>query len=105
VRDPAPVSILTFFNMRDPVVGGEAREKVALRRAIAMAFDDNEYIRVLGAGLSVARQQVVPPGIDGYLSGYQSPNVYDPATANALLDRVGYKRGQDGYRRNPDGRR
>ena len=103
VRDPAPFSIFTFFNMRDPMIGGEAREKVALRRAIAMAFDDNEYSRVIDAGLSTARQQVVPPGIDGYLSGYRSPNMYDLSTANALLERVGYKRGQDGYRRSPDG--
>jgi len=103
VRDPMPVSILTFFSMRDPVIGGNARERVALRRAIAMAFDDNEYIRVLAAGLSTVRQQVVPPGIDGHVPGYRNPNMYDPATANALLDRVGYRRGPDGYRRNPDG--
>lgn len=77
MRDPAPISIFTFFNMRDPVVGGEAREKVALRRAIAMAFDDNEHIRVIDAGLSAVRQQVVPPGIDGYISGYRNPNMYD----------------------------
>jgi oligopeptide transport system substrate-binding protein len=103
VRDPAPTSVMTFFSMRDPVVGGEATEKVALRRAIAMAFDDNEFIRVFDAGFSTMRHQVVPPGIDGYLPGYRNPNLFDPATANALLDRFAYKSGPDGYRRNPDG--
>lgn len=86
VRDPMPVSLFAFFSTRDPVVGGDAREKVALRRAIAMAFDDDEYIRVIDAGLSKVRHQVVPPGIDGF-----------------ILDRVGYRRGPDNYRRNPDG--
>ena len=31
------------------------------------------------------------------------PNLFDPAAANALLDRFGYRRGPDGVRRNPDG--
>jgi ABC-type transport system substrate-binding protein len=29
--------------------------------------------------------------------------MFDPAAANALLDRFGYRRGADGFRRNPDG--
>lgn len=103
VREPQPVSLMIFFSMRDPVIGGETLEKVALRRAICMAFDDEEYIRVIDAGLSSVRHQVVPPGIDGYLRNYRNPNLFDPATANALLDRLGYKRGRDNYRRNPDG--
>jgi len=103
VRDPAPTSVMTFFSMRDPVVGGEALERIALRRAIAMAFDDNEYIRVFDGGFSTVRHQVVPPGIDGYLAGYRNPNLFDPATANMLLDRFAYKPGADRYRRNPDG--
>jgi oligopeptide transport system substrate-binding protein len=103
VRDPAPVTFLTIFSMRDPVVGGDAREKIALRRAILMAFDDAEWTRAFDAGFSTVRHQVVPPGIEGHVPGYRNPNLFDPATANALLDRVGYARGPDGYRRNPDG--
>jgi oligopeptide transport system substrate-binding protein len=103
VRDPAPVTFLTVFSMRDPVVGGDAREKIALRRAILMAFDDDEWIRVFDAGFSTVRHQVVPPGIEGHVPGYKNPNLFDPVTANAILDRVGYARGPDGYRRNTDG--
>ncbi len=103
VRDDTPSSLMTFFSMKDPVVGGDALEKVALRRAIAMAFDDDEYIRVIDAGFSTVRHQIVPPGVDGYLPGYRNPNLFDPAAANALLDRFGYKRGSDNFRRNPDG--
>ncbi|MCC7215555.1 MAG: heme-binding protein [Burkholderiales bacterium] len=103
VRDPAPIALMSFFNMRDPAVGGNAQEKIALRRAIHMAFDDDEWIRVLDGGFSTVRQQVVPPGIEGYVPGYRNPNSYNPTAANALLDRFGYKRGPDGNRRNPDG--
>jgi oligopeptide transport system substrate-binding protein len=103
VREPQPTSLLTFFSMRDQVVGGTAPEKIALRRAIAMAFDDKEFIRVLDAGMSTMRHQVVPPGVEGYIPEYHNPNLFDPSTANALLDRFGYRRGPDGYRRNPDG--
>jgi ABC-type transport system substrate-binding protein len=103
VRDPAPVLIMYLFSMRDPVLGGEAREKVALRRAMAMAFDDEEWIRVFDAGFASVPQQLVPPVIEGSVPGYRNPNRFDPVAANALLDRVGYRRGRDGYRNKPDG--
>jgi ABC-type transport system substrate-binding protein len=85
------------------VVGGNALEKIALRRAIHMAFDDDEWIRVLDNGFSTVRQQLVPPGIEGHIPGYRNPNQFDLAAANALLDRFGYRRGNDRIRRNPDG--
>ena len=103
VHDASPLTLMLFFSMRDPVVGGNSNEKIALRRAIHMAFDDDEWIRVIDGGLSKPRQQLVPPGVEGHLAGYRSPNRFDRAAANALLDRFGYKRGPDGYRRNPDG--
>jgi ABC-type transport system substrate-binding protein len=68
-----------------------------------MAFDDDEWIRVFDAGFSNVRHQIVPPGIEGHVPGYRNPNLFSPATANTLLDRVGYQRGPDGYRRAPDG--
>ena len=103
IREPQPTSLLTFFSMRDQVVGGNAPDRIALRRAIAMAFDDKEFIRVIDAGLSTIRHQVIPPGVEGHIPEYRNPNVFDPSGANALLDRFGYRRGPEGYRRNPDG--
>ncbi|MEO8751859.1 MAG: ABC transporter substrate-binding protein [Casimicrobiaceae bacterium] len=103
VRAPVPITLMFFLNMRDPVVGGNTKERIALRRAIHMAFDDDEWIRVLDGGFSTVRQQVVPPGIEGFIPGYRNPNLFDPAAANALLDRFGYRRGADGIRRNPNG--
>jgi ABC-type transport system substrate-binding protein len=103
VREDQPTALLSFFSMRDPVLGGNSREKIALRRAIQMAIDDKEWIRVFDAGFSTVRQQVVPPGVDGHIPGYVNPNNFDLVAANALLDRFGYRKGADGYRRNPDG--
>ncbi|MEO8753177.1 MAG: ABC transporter substrate-binding protein [Casimicrobiaceae bacterium] len=103
VRDPAPVTLTAFLNTRDPVVGGNTQERIALRRAIFMALDDSEWIRVLDGGFSTAREQFVPPGIEGYVDGYRNPNRFDPAAANALLDHFRYRRAPDGFRRNPDG--
>jgi len=102
VREPAPMIPFWSFNMRDPVLGGDTKEKIALRRAIAMAFDDDEQIRA-SRGFDSLRQQFVPPGIEGYIRDYSNPNRFDPTAANALLDRFGYKRGANGYRQNPDG--
>ncbi len=102
-RNPVPITLLLFLNMRDPVVGGSSQEKIALRRAIHMAFDDEEWTRVMDGGFSNSRQQVVPPGVEGYFVGYRNPNMFDRRAANALLDRFGYRRGADGFRRRVDG--
>jgi ABC-type transport system substrate-binding protein len=68
-----------------------------------MAFDDEEWIRIFDAGFARVPDQLVPAVIEGHVPGYRNPNRFDPPAANALLDRVGYRRGPDGYRRNPDG--
>jgi ABC-type transport system substrate-binding protein len=95
--------LLLMFNMTDPVVGGFEPAKVALRRAIAMSFDDAEWMRVFDQGLGYAQQHLIGPDIVGYDPAYRNPNAFDPATANALLDRFGYRRGADGVRTAPDG--
>jgi ABC-type transport system substrate-binding protein len=98
-----PEITYAFFNMRDPVLGGPAREKIALRRAIAMAYDVAEEIRVVRKGQAVAASSPIPPGVAGYDAGYRAGNGFDPDAANALLDKFGYRRGADRYRALPDG--
>ncbi len=93
-----------YFNMEDPVLGGLSREKVALRRAIAMAHNVKEEIDVVWNGEAIALDYPVPPGIDGYDASYKSVIRYEPEVANVLLDRFGYKKGTDGYRTLPDGK-
>lgn len=102
VRPPIPITSAWLVNLRNETLGGTTRERIALRRAMFMAFDDAEYARVVEEGAQV-REQLVPPGIEGHVPGYRNPNRFDREAANALLDRFGYRRGADGMRRNPDG--
>jgi ABC-type transport system substrate-binding protein len=94
----------TYFNMDDPVVGGYTPERIALRRAVAMAFDVGNEIRVLRQGQAVPATQIIPPGLMGHDPARNRREVYDPAAAASLLDRFGYKRvAPGGYRSRPDG--
>ena len=96
---------LSLFNMDDPVVGGYTPEKVALRRAIGLAYDIGREIRIVRRGQAIAAQAAMPPGTFGYDPDYRSENgSYDPARAKALLDVYGYlDRDGDGWRERPDG--
>lgn len=102
-RAPDQGMYLLQFNMRDPTIGGFAPAQVALRRAIAMSIDDALWLRTFDQGIGTVRQHIIGPDTAGYDPAYRNPNAYNPATANALLDRMGYKRGADGWRRRLDG--
>ena len=102
-REASQGMYLLLFNMREPLIGGFAPAQVALRRAIAMAIDDVTWLRTFDQDVGTVRQHVIGPDVAGYDPGYRNPNAYNPATANALLDRMGYARGADGWRRRPDG--
>ncbi|MDF0604833.1 ABC transporter substrate-binding protein [Neisseriaceae bacterium TC5R-5] len=93
----------TFFNMRDPVVGGYSKDKIALRRAIALAYPKQEVIKLLYGNQAIALENLVPLGMFGNNPQWQGAPQYDPALANALLDKAGFKIGSDGYRRQPNG--
>jgi oligopeptide transport system substrate-binding protein len=93
-----------YWNLMDPVVGGLSKEKIALRRAMAMAYDTEEEIRVVRNGQAVEARYPIPPGVVGNDPNYSSGTKHDPAAANALLDRFGYKKGADGWRTLPDGK-
>ncbi len=104
IRYPVPALIFTYFNQDDPVVGGNAADKVALRRAIAMGFDFDTFIKTLYGGHAQPANQLLPPGVSGFDRSLPAKSVYDPAAARALLDRFGYRdRDGDGYREAPDG--
>jgi ABC-type transport system substrate-binding protein len=95
----------TYFNMEDPVVGGYATEKVALRRAICSAYNIADEIRIIRQGQAMPATQPIPPDVEGHLEDYHGFARYDPGTARALLDKFGYRdRNGDGFREAPDGR-
>ena len=96
----------SYFNMDDPVVGGYSADKVALRRAIAMAYDLDRDIRIARRGAAVPAESLVQPGCFGYDAAFKTEaNAHDPELAKALLDLYGYlDRDGDGWRELPDGR-
>ncbi len=102
---PRPDVVYTFFNMEDPVVGGYTADRVALRRAIGLGYDNLEEIRLLRKQLAIPAQGLVVPLVSGYDPRYRSNmSEYDPDRARALLDLFGYvDRDGDGYRERPDG--
>jgi ABC-type transport system substrate-binding protein len=95
----------TYFNMEDPVVGGYTPPQVALRRALSLAWDVDEEIRLQWNGQAVVAQGPIPPLTSGYDPAFVSGmNVFDRARAKALLDTYGFvDRNGDGWRERPDG--
>jgi ABC-type transport system substrate-binding protein len=101
-RFPVMQTYYMWMNMDDPVLGGYGKDKVALRRAISLGYNSAEDISLLKKGFAIKAQSPLPPNVLGYDPAYRSPVPYDPALANALLDRFGYdKRDADGFRRAP----
>ena len=93
------------FNIDDPVLGGITPERVALRRAISLAFDTREYIRSIYKGAGIVAQSPLVPGTFGF-DGQPVTDLstYSPTQAKALLDTYGYVDvNNDGWRERPDG--
>jgi oligopeptide transport system substrate-binding protein len=104
-RYAVPALVYTYLNQDDPVVGGNAPERIALRRAIGLGFNSEEFIKVFYGGQGLPANQLLPPGTSGYDPKVLAKSAYDPAAARALLDRFGYKdRDGDGFREAPDGK-
>jgi len=96
---------LSYFAMENPVVGGYAPQKVALRRAIALAVDIEQEIRVARRGQAIPAQSPIGPNTWGYDPAFRSEmSEFSRAKAKALLDMHGYvDRDGDGWREQPDG--
>jgi ABC-type transport system substrate-binding protein len=104
---------LTYFvfNMgptaekRPNPVGGYTPDRIALRRAMVLAYDRGGEIDVVRKGQAVPAQTPVPPGVVGYDPAFRSEaQDHDVPKAKALLDMFGYvDRDGDGWREQPDG--
>jgi ABC-type transport system substrate-binding protein len=105
VRYPRADVSVSYFGMENPVVGGYTPEKVALRRAIALAVDLDQEIRLVRKSQAVPAQSPVAPGVWGYDPDFRSEmSEFNRAKAKALLDMYGYvDRDGDGWREQPDG--
>ncbi len=101
---PEPFLFSVYFNIADPVIGGMEKERVALRRAIALGLDTDELRKIVYAGQALPASQIVPPGVGGHDPTLRPKPLYDPLAARALLDRFGYRMSPNGYRTTPDGK-
>ncbi|MDT9001097.1 ABC transporter substrate-binding protein [Paucibacter sp. APW11] len=106
VRYPRSDIFISYFNMDDPVVGGYTPEKVALRRAISLAYDTDKEVRIPRRGQAIVSQGPIPPTTFGYEPTLKTEmSEHNLARAQALLDLYGYvDRDGDGWRDQPDGR-
>ena len=95
----------SYFGMENPVVGGYEPQKVALRRAIALAIDVDKEIHLVRRGQAIPAQSPVGPQTWGYDPTFKSEmSQFSRARARALLDLHGYvDRDGDGWRDQPDG--
>jgi len=104
-RDVLPAIAYMYFNMEDGVVGGYTPERIALRRAVSLAYNVDEEVRVLRQGQGMPATQIVPPNMSGHDASLDKRHVFDVAAARGLLDKFGYKdRDGDGLRELPDGK-
>ena len=105
-RVPNPDVTVTYFNMEDPIVGGYTPDKVALRRAIALAYNSEEEIRLPRRNQAIPAQGPIQPMTYGYDPKFKTEmSEFNRARAAALLDMFGYiDRDGDGWRDLPDGK-
>ncbi|MBC5764333.1 ABC transporter substrate-binding protein [Ramlibacter albus] len=97
---------LLYFSMTHPVVGGYTPEKVALRRAVALAMNADEEARLAMRGQAMIAQGFVMPNTASFDPDFRSEmGTFDKAKAIALLDMFGYvDKDGDGWRDLPDGK-
>ena len=106
LRLPRADVSFTYFGMEHPLVGGNAPDKVALRRAISLAVDVPREIALVRRGQALPAQSVVAPGVWGYDADFKSEmSEHNLPRAKALLDIFGWvDRDGDGWRDRPDGK-
>ncbi len=105
LRTPLSDVTMSFFNMENPIVGGYTADKVALRRAIALAIDVDAEIRLVRRGQAIPANILQPPGTTGFDPLFRSEmGEFSRPKAMALLDMFGYvDKNGDGWRDLPDG--
>lgn len=103
----SPLTDITmfYFRMDDPTVGGYTPEKVALRRAIGLALDSAEEVRLPRRGQAIVAQSFIMPNTPSYDAKFRTElGTFDKARSIALLDMFGYvDKDGDGWRDMPDG--
>jgi ABC-type transport system substrate-binding protein len=104
-RAPRASVDMALFNMEHPLIGGYTPPRVALRRAISLAYSVDDEIRLVRKGQSVPSNSPVAPTVPGFDPAFRSEmSQFSRTRAKALLDAYGYlDRNGDGWREQPDG--
>ncbi len=101
----AQLALYPNLNIADPVWRAVFRD-VRFRRALSLATNRTEINEVIYFGVALPQNNALLPGSPLYneadAMAYADFNL---KKANALLDDMGLKRGDDGVRRLPDGRK
>lgn len=109
---PEEIAWITYttFNMNETIdgkpnaVGGYTPEKIALRRAISMAYPVEEEISIVEKSQALKAWSPIAEGMAGFVNERTPTLEYSPARAKALLDMYGYvDKDGDGWRDMPDG--
>ena len=109
---PDEVAWITYtsFNMNEMidgkpnVLGGYTADKIALRRAISMAYPVEEEINIVEKNQVIKAWSPIAEGMAGFTDERTPTLEYNPAKAKALLDMYGYvDKDGDGWRDLPDG--
>ena len=83
-----PAVVYTYFNMEDPVVGGLTTDRIALRRAISMAYNVDEDIRIARQGQAEPSTQPLPPNVEGHDPNFRGYVRYDVARRQGAARQV-----------------
>lgn len=102
---PTEPAMMFNQNAKDPVLRSIFRN-VKFRKAMSLAINREEINKLLYLGLAEPLQATIPKTSPFYREEFAKAYAeYDPDTANRLLDEIGLKRGPDGWRLRPDGKR
>jgi len=99
----SPTIFYFGFNMLDPLVGGNSESRRALRQAVSIVLDYQEFIDIFLNGQGVPGECVIPPGITGsqpvneFVSRWndrlQKPVRLPLQKARELMQQAGYPNG------------
>jgi peptide/nickel transport system substrate-binding protein len=100
------MNIMFNLTYKDDIVLRDIFRDVRFRKAMSLAINRDEINQMLYFGLAVPRQVTVIPQSPYYEESFANVYIdYNPQEANRLLDEMGLKKGPDGYRLRPDGKR
>ena len=103
---PDEIAWLTYttFNMNDKILGGYTADKIALRRAISMAYPVEDEIAIVEKNQATKAYSPIADSSAGFVNERVASLDYNPGAAKALLDLYGYvDKDGDGWRDMPDG--